>query len=164
IGSLQADQSTSFQAMQQKLEQMVAIVRADPAVQNVVGFTGQGSGGAGGQGNTGSVFVSLKDQGQRGSIDAVMNRLRRALSQVPGARLFLQPVQDIRVGGRQSNASYQYTLQADDSKLLYEWAPKLQDALQKSAVLRDVNSDQQQKGLETDLTIDRDTASRLGVT
>ncbi len=163
-GSLQADQSTSFQAMEQKLNQMVAIVCADPAVQNVVGFTGQGSGGAGGQGNTGSVFISLKDVGQRGTIDAVMNRLRRSLSQVPGARLFLQPVQDIRVGGRQSNASYQYTLQAEDSHLLYEWAPKLQDALQKSPVLLDVNSDQQQKGLETDLTIDRDTASRLGVT
>jgi multidrug efflux pump len=164
IGRLQADQSTSFQAMQQKLEQMVAIVRADPAVENIVGFTGQGSGGAGGQGNTGSVFISLKPVSARGSIDAVMSRLRRELSRVPGAQLFLQPVQDIRVGGRQSNASYQYTLQAADSHLLYEWAPKLVDALQKSPVLRDANSDQQQKGLETDITIDRDTASRLGVT
>ena len=83
---------------------------------------------------------------------------------MPGARLFLQPVQDIRVGGRQSNAPYQYTLQGDSSHDLYEWAPKLVDALQNNPVLRDVNSDQQQKGLETDLVIDRATASRLGVT
>jgi multidrug efflux pump len=164
IGSMQADQSTSFQAMQQKLDQMVTIVRNDPAVQNVVGFTGQGSGGAGGQSNTGQVFVALKSISQRGSIDSVMTRLRRELSIVPGARLFLQPVQDFRTGGRQSNAAYQYTLQGDDSHQLYEWSNKLQDALQNNPVLVDVNSDQQQKGLETDLAIDRDTASRLGVT
>src|SRR3984957_6724130 len=161
---MQADQSTSFQAMQQKLDQMVTIVRNDPAVQNVVGFTGQGSGGAGGQSNTGQVFVALKSISQRGSIDSVMTRLRRELSIVPGARLFLQPVQDFRTGGRQSNAAYQYTLQGDDSHQLYEWSNKLQDALQNNPVLVDVNSDQQQKGLETDLAIDRDTASRLGVT
>jgi multidrug efflux pump len=164
IGSLQADQSTSFQAMQQKLEQMVTIVRRDPAVENVVGFTGQGSGGAGGQSNTGQVFVALKPISQRGSMDTVTTRLRRELSVVPGARLFLQPIQDFRMGGRQGNAAYQYTLQGDDSNLLYEWANKLQDALQKNPVLLDVNSDQQQKGLETDLVIDRPTASRLGIT
>ncbi|HEX4172935.1 MAG TPA: efflux RND transporter permease subunit [Acetobacteraceae bacterium] len=164
IGSMQADQSTSFQAMQQKLDQMVSIVRADPAVASVVGFTGQGSGGAGGQSNTGSVFVALKSISQRGNINAVMGRLRRELSAVPGARLFLQPVQDIRIGGRQSNAAYQYTLQADSASLLYEWSPKLLDALQNNPVLRDVNTDQQQKGLETDLVIDRPTASRLGIT
>ena len=163
IGSMQADQSTSFQAMQQKLDQMVAIVRSDPAVESVVGFTGQGSGGAGGQSNTGSVFIALKPIAQRGNINAVMGRMRRSLSAVPGARLFLQPVQDIRVGGRQSNAAYQYTLQGDSASLLYEWAPKLLDALQNNPVLRDVNTDQQQKGLETDLVIDRSTASRLGV-
>ncbi len=163
-GSMQADQSTSFQAMQQKLDQMVTIVRNDPAVANVVGFTGQGSGGAGGQSNTGQVFVALKSISQRGSMDSIMTRLRRELSVVPGARLYLQPVQDFRTGGRQSNAAYQYTLEGDDSHLLYDWGNKLQDALQKSPVLRDVNSDQQQKGLETDLTIDRATASRLGIT
>jgi multidrug efflux pump len=163
IGSMQADQSTSFQAMQQKLDQMVAIVRSDPAVASVVGFTGQGSGGAGGQSNTGSVFIALKPIAQRGNINAVMGRMRRSLSAVPGARLFIQPVQDIRVGGRQSNAAYQYTLQGDSASLLYEWAPKLLDALQNNPVLRDVNTDQQQKGLETDLVIDRSTASRLGV-
>ncbi len=164
IGSMQADQSTSFQAMQQKLDQMVAIVRSDPAVASVVGFTGQGSGGAGGQSNTGSVFVALKPIAQRGNINAVMGRLRRSLGAVPGAQLFLQPVQDIRVGGRQSNAAYQYTLQGDSASQLYEWAPKLLNVLQNNPVLRDVNTDQQQKGLETDLVIDRSTASRLGVT
>jgi multidrug efflux pump len=164
IGGMQADQSTSFQAMQQKLDQMVTIVRKDPAVQSVVGFTGQGSGGAGGQSNTGQVFIALKSISQRGSMDTVMTRLRRALSVVPGARLFLQPVQDFRVGGRQSNAAYQYTLQGDDPTSLYEWANKLQDALQTNKVLSDVNSDQQQKGLQTNLTIDRPTASRLGLT
>jgi multidrug efflux pump len=164
IGSMQADQSTSFQAMEQKLNQMVTIVRNDPAVASVVGFTGQGSGGAGGQSNTGQVFVALKSLAQRGSMDSVMSRLRQKLAVVPGARLFLQPVQDFRTGGRQSNAAYQYTLEGDDSHLVYEWANKLQDALQNNPVLRDVSSDQQQKGLETDLTIDRATASRLGVT
>ncbi len=164
VGSLQADQSTSFQAMRQKLNQMVAIIQHDPAVDTVSGYTGEGSGGGGSTSNTGRVFVALKPIGQRGDIGAVMANLRRALSVVPGAQLFLQPVQDIRVGGRQSNAAYQYALQGDSARLLYKWTPKLVDILQKSAVLRDVSSDQQQKGLGTDLTIDRATASRLGIT
>ena len=163
MGGLQADQSISFQAMEQKLTQMVDIVQHDPAVRSVVGFTGQGSGGAGGQTNSGQVFVALKPLAERDGIDSVMNRLRRKLAVVPGARLFLVPIQDIRIGGRQSNAAYQFTLQADNTALLYEWAPKLQAVLERSPVLRDVNSDQQQKGLETDLVIDRATASRLGV-
>ena len=161
IGGLQADQSTSFQAMQKKLHDMVAIVQHNPAVADVVGFTGQG--GFGGT-NTGSVFVALKPLGQRPSMDAVMEQLRTALSIVPGARLFLQPLSDVNVGGRQSNALYQYTLQGDSTALVYEWAPKLEAALQHNPVLVDVNSDQQQKGLETDLVIDRATASRLGLT
>jgi multidrug efflux pump len=163
-GGLQADQSVSFQSMQKKLNQLADIVQHDPAVQTVVGFTGAGSGGGGGQTNTGQVFVALKPQSERAGIDQVIAGLRRKLAVVPGARLFLQPIQDIRIGGRQSNAAYQYTLQADSSALLYEWAPKLVTALEHDPVLRDVNSDQQQKGLETDLVIDRDTASRLGVT
>jgi multidrug efflux pump len=163
IGSLQADQSTSFQAMQGKLTQLSSIVQHDPAVQSVVGFTGAGGGGGAGQTNTGSVFVALKPLSQRDGIDTVMSRLRRALAVVPGARLFLVPIQDIRVGGRSSNAAYQYTLQADSSPELYEWGPKLVTALEHNPVLRDVNSDQQQKGLETDLLIDRASASRLGV-
>ncbi len=162
IGGLQADQSTSFQAMQGKLKELSDVVQRDPAVQTVVGFTGSGGFGAT---NTGSVFVSLKPLGQRDSIDTIMTRLRRNLSHVPGARLFLFPLQDINTqGGRQSNAAYQYSLQADSSAELYEWAPKLVTALEHDPVLTDVNSNQQQKGLETDLVIDRATASRLGVT
>jgi len=163
VGSLQADQSTSFQLMSQKLTQMMAIVQQDPAVESVVGSTGAGGGGAS-QTNTGSVYVALKDRGSRDGIDIVMARLRRNLSHVPGGRLFLQPVQDIRVGGRQSNAAYQFTLQGDSTAEVYEWAPKLLDALQNDPNLADVNSDQQQKGLETELIIDRATASRLGIT
>ncbi len=162
IGGLQADQNISFQAMSGKLAEMMAIVQRDPAVQEVVGFTGQG-GGPGGQGNSGTVFVALKPLGERAGIDTVMSRLRRALSAVPGGRLFLVPIQAIRAGGRPSNAAWQYTLQSDSAKLLYEWAPKLEAAMARSPVLRDVNSDQEQHGLETDLTIDRAAASRLGV-
>ncbi len=163
VGALQADQSVSFQAMSRKLRQMIAIVQADPAVQTVVGYTGTGGGGFGTI-NTGSVFVSLVPIDQRPSVDVVIARLRPKLAQVPGGRLFLNAVQDIRAGGRQSNASYQYTLQSDSADELFNWAPKLVQALEHSTVLADVNSDQQQKGLETDLVIDRDTASRLGVT
>jgi multidrug efflux pump len=164
FGGIVADQDISFQAMEKKLTQMMSIVQHDPAVQNVVGFTGQGSGGAGGQGNTANVFVALKPLGQRPGIEQVMARLRRELANVAGARLFLQPAQNIRVGGRQSNAAYQYTLQADSSAELYKWAPKLLAALEKNPVLRDVNSDQQQKGLETDLAVDRSAIARYGLT
>jgi multidrug efflux pump len=164
IGSLRADQSVSFQAMTQKLRQMMAIVQADPAVEHVVGYTGVGSGGGFGQINTGSVFVSLKSLSERPPIDQVIARLRPKLARVPGGQLFLFPVQDIRAGGRQSNAEYQYTLQSDSPDDLAVWTPKLEEALRRSSVLADVNSDQQQKGLETDIVIDRDTASRLGIT
>jgi multidrug efflux pump len=159
IGGLQADQSISFQLMKQKLKQFISIIRADPAVESVVGFTG------GFQTNSGFVFVSLKPLAQRKlSVDRVIGRLRGKLGQVAGARLFLQAVQDITVGGRQSNAQYQYTLQGDSLKELYEWAPKLTAALEKVPELTEVNSDQQNHGLETDLVIDRATAARLGLT
>ncbi len=164
IGSLQADQSISFQAMSKKLTQMMAILQHDPAVANVVGATGSGSGGAASQTNTGNVYVALKPKGQREDLDTVMTRLRRELSHVPGGRLFLVPAQDIRVGGRQSNAAYQYTLRGDSTAEVFEWAPKLLDALQHDPALTDVNSDQQQAGLESEIAIDRATASRLGVT
>ncbi len=129
-------------------------------MDSVVGFTG------GGQTNSGFVFASLKPLGERKvSADQVIARLRRELGDVPGATLFLQAVQDIRVGGRQSNAQYQYTLQADTLPDLYDWAPKILAALQaRCRSSTDVNSDQQNKGLETDLVIDRDTAARLGIT
>jgi multidrug efflux pump len=159
-GGIQADQAISFQSMSGKLRQFIKIVQADPAVDTVVGFTGGGSGG-GGQTNSGFLFVALKAKAQRISADQVIARLRPKLNQVAGARLFLQAVQDIRVGGRQSNAQYQYTLQGDSVADIYKWTPKLTDALQHAPALTDVNSDQQQNGLEIQLTVDRDTASRL---
>jgi multidrug efflux pump len=165
IGAIQADQSISFQAMEKKMAQLMAIVQADPAIQSVVGFTGGGSGGGRSSTNTGSVYVALKSLSQRNvSADQVINRLRRKLAAIPGAKLYLQSVQDIHVGGRASSAQYQYTLQGDTPEELNEWTPKLVTALQKSKILTDVNSDLQQAGLETYVHIDRDTASRLGIT
>lgn len=159
VGGIQADQSISFQLMRQKLTQFISIVRKDPAVDSVMGFTG------GGQTNGGGVFIALKPESQRNlSADQVIARLRRALNQVPGASLFLQSVQDIRIGGRASNAQYQFTLQGDELQELYNWVPKIATALQSVTEITDVNSDQQQKGLETDLNIDRPSAARLGVT
>ncbi|HXN88972.1 MAG TPA: efflux RND transporter permease subunit, partial [Methylocella sp.] len=159
IGSIQADQAISFQAMRLKLEQLQAIVQADPAIASVKGYTGSGSGT-----NSGSVYIDLKPKAQRGeTADEVIARLRRKLTQVPGARLYLQSVQDIRMGGRASNAQYQFTLQGESTSELYAFVPRLAEALQNSSVLADVNSDQQQTGLETDVVIDRDTASRLGL-
>src|SRR6185437_14006858 len=157
---IQADQSISFQLMQQKLTQFVTILKQDPAIETAVGFTG------GGQTNSGFMFVSLKPLNERGiSADGVIARLRHAMAIVPGATLFLQAVQDIRVGGRASAAQYQYTLQAPTLEELNEWSPKIAAALQReTSVLTDVNSDQQNKGLESDLVIDRDAAARLGIT
>jgi multidrug efflux pump len=164
-GGIVADQSISFQLMKDKLVQLMNIVQADPAVQSVAGYTGAGSGGGGSQTNTGSVYVLLKPRSVRKiSSDEVIARLRTKLAQVPGGRLFLQTVQDIRVGARQSNAQYQFTLQADSVSDLFAWGPKLLAALQKSPVVADVNSDQQQKGLETEVNYDRSTAARLGLT
>jgi multidrug efflux pump len=164
-GGIVCDQSISFQLMKGKLAQFMEIVRADPAVQSVAGYTGAGSGGGNSQTNTGSVYVLLKPLSQRKlSADDVIARLRPQLSQVAGGRLFLQTVQDIRVGARQANAQYQFTLQADNTNDLNEWGPKLTAALQRSTVITDVNSDQQPKGLETDVAFDRATAARLGLT
>jgi multidrug efflux pump len=157
-GSIQADQSTSFQSMQQKLADFIEIVRSDPAVENVVGFVG------GGQRNSGFMFMTLKPLSVRKvSADQVVARLRPRLAREPGASLFLVPFQDIRVGGRQSNAQYQFTLQADDLEQLREWEPRIRAALSQLPELVDVNTDQQDKGLQTSLVIDRDTASRLGI-
>ena len=164
IGSLQGDQSISFQLISKKLTQMMQIVAQDPAVHSVVGFTGAGGGGGSSQTNTGNTYISLKPVSQRDPIDTVMARLRRKLTRVAGARLFLQAVQDIRVGGRQSNAQYQYTVLGDSTEEVYKWAPKLLAAMEKDPTFVDVSSDQQQKGLETDLVVDRATASRLGLT
>jgi multidrug efflux pump len=158
IGGIQADQSISFQLMRRKLTEFIRIIKDDPAVATVVGFTG------GGQTNSGFVFVALKPLAERElSVDQVIGRLRPRLARVTGARLFLQSVQDVRAGGRQSNAQYQYTLTGDDLAQLYEWGPKITAELEKLPQLTDVNSDQQQRGLETDIVIDRATAARLGL-
>ncbi|MFP3587561.1 efflux RND transporter permease subunit [Paraburkholderia sp. SIMBA_055] len=158
IGGIQADQSTSFQAMKGKFSQMMDIVGKNPAVDSVVGFTG------GRQTNSGFMFVSLKPKSERKiSADQVIQQLRAPLGDVAGARTFLQAVQDIRVGGRQSNAQYQFTLLADSTPDLYLWGPKLTEALQARKELADVNSDQQQGGLEAMVTIDRASAARLGI-
>ncbi|WP_407521014.1 efflux RND transporter permease subunit [Methylobacterium oryzisoli] len=158
IGGVQADQRISFQAMSAKLKEATEIVRADPAVESVVGFTG-------GRGtNSANVFVSLKPLGQRDPITAVMARLRPKLAGIPGARLYLFARQDFAVGGRQSFSQYQYTLQGDTAEELYTWAPKLVEAMQKDQTFADVTSDQQQGGLESRLVIDRPTAYRYGLT
>jgi multidrug efflux pump len=159
VGGIRADQSISFQAMRRKFRQFMEIVRQDPAIESVAGFTG------GFSTNSGFVFATLKPLSERKiSADQVIARLRPKLAQVPGANLFLAAVQDIRVGGRQSNAQYQFTLQADALPDLYTWAPKLVEALrQDSSVITDIDSDQQQRGLQVNLTIDRDAAARLGV-
>ncbi|HEY8100058.1 MAG TPA: multidrug efflux RND transporter permease subunit [Burkholderiaceae bacterium] len=159
IGSIQADQATSFQAMRPKLAAFIDIVRADPAVESVTGFTG------GSQRNTGRMFISLKPLNERkASADDVINRLRGKLAVVPGATLFMQSAQDIRAGGRSSNAQYQYTLQGDNLDELSAWSPRFMQALRELPELVDVNTNQQDKGLQITLTVDRATASRLGVT
>ena len=159
VGGIRADQSISFQAMRRKFRQFMEIVREDPEIASVAGFTG------GFSTNSGFVFATLKPLSERKlSADQVIARLRPKLAQVPGANLFLPAVQDIRVGGRQSNAQYQFTLQADSLPDLYNWGPKLVEALrQDQSVITDVDSDQQQRGLQVNLTIDRDAAARLGV-
>jgi len=154
-GSIVADQSSSFQAMEQKLERLAGIVQKDPDVENVTAFTGGN--------NSGRMFVSLKKD-RKLTADQIIARLRPKLGHEPGANLFLQPVQDLRVGGRQGNAQYQYTLQGDDTKELLQWAPRLLRSLRGLPQLADVNSDQQNNGLQASLVIDRATASRLGVT
>ncbi len=159
VGNIQADQSISFQAMRAKLAHFITIVSEDPAVENVVGFTG------GGGRNSGFMFVALKPLSERTlSADQVIGRLRGKLAHEPGANLFLQSAQDIRIGGRPGNAQYQYTLQADEITELRSWEPKIRQVLSGLKELTDVNTDQQDKGLQTTLIVDHDAASRLGIT
>ncbi|MEM4986584.1 efflux RND transporter permease subunit [Collimonas sp. H4R21] len=159
IGGIQGDQSISFQSMSTKLNQFVEIVRKDPDVQSVIAFTG------GGQSNRGQMFITLKPLTQRKlTADQVIGRLRGKLSHIAGANLFMQSVQDIRVGGRVSDGQYQYTLQSDDLNELRTWEPKIREAFSALPQLADVSTDQQDKGLQTTLTIDRETAIRSGVT
>ncbi len=158
-GSIVADQATSFQLMQPKLEEFVKVVMQDPAVESANGFLG------GGTTNTGRMFIGLKPKEQRdANPDEVIARLRGKLAHVPGATLYLQPVQDLRIGGRPGAAQFQYTLQGDDTAELFEWAPKVLERLRTLKELTDVNSDQLNKGLQSSLAIDRATAARLGIT
>jgi multidrug efflux pump len=158
-GSMVGAQDISFPAMREKLAAFVDIVQRDPAVENVVGFTG------GSSVNTARIFVQLKDFRQRKGLtaDMVINQLRGRLSRIPGATLYLQSVQDIRVGGRGSNSQYQYTLRADNLADLSSWSEKLLEKMRTLPGIRDANTDQQSKGLQANVVIDRDTASRLGL-
>ncbi len=157
IGNIQADQSISFQAMSQKLARIVAIIKADPAVQNAMAFTG------GGGTNGGFIFMSLKPYNLRPDATSVLGKLRHKINSVPGAQVFLAPVQDIRAGGRPSPALYQYTLQTGDLNELREWEPRVLEAFRHIPGLSDVNTDQQSKGLQVQLLIDREAAARYGI-
>ena len=159
-GTIMGDQDVSFQDMRDKTNQFIRIVKQDPAIENVLASVG----GNAAQ-NQGRMFVTLKPLAQRKiSADQVIARLRPKLAHVPGATLFFQGVQDLQIGGRQSNAQFQYTLSGENLTELYAWAPKLLQTLRKIPQLKDVNSDQQVSGLEENVIIDRDTASRLGIT
>ena len=158
-GLIQGDQDISFKAITEKMIAFSKIVQADPAVDTVSAFTGGGNGT-----NSARLFMQLKPKSVRKiSADLVIARLRGKLAKIPGASLYLQPVQDVSVGGRISGGQYQYTLQADQIRDLSHWAPIMMERMRKIPELRDVNSDQQLKGLQASLVVDRDTAYRLGV-
>jgi multidrug efflux pump len=157
-GGLRADQSISFQAMQEKLRQLVNIIRSDPGVDTVVGFTGGSRAGGG------FMFVNLKPASQRKDRgQAVIARLRPQLARVTGVSLFLNPVQDLRMGGRQSNSTYQYTLKSDNIADLRMWATRLAEAMKRQPALVDVDTDQQENGVESYVEVDKDSAARLGI-
>ncbi len=161
FGSVQAQQDISFDALNQKVQQYAAIVKSDPAVANVISFAGGGMNAS----NGGRMFVTMKPQEQRNlSSDQVINRLRPKLARIPGASLFMQTQQELNVGGRLAAAQFQYTLQGEDLAQLNEWAPRLLEKMRALPQLRDVNTDQQIKGLQQDVIIDRATAARLGIT
>ena len=157
-GGLRADRSISFQALQGKLRELVDIIRRDPAVDTVVGFTGGSRAGGG------FMFINLKPVGQRTDAgQAVIARLRPQLARVTGVSLFLNPVQDLRGGGRQSNSTYQYTLKSDNAADLKKWATQLTDRMKRSDALTDVDTDQEENGVETMVRVDKASAARLGV-
>ncbi len=158
-GGIRADQSISFQAMQDKLKQIVDIIRADPAVDTVVGFTGGSRPGGG------FMFINLKPKSQRTERgQAVIARLRPQLAAITGVAMFLNPVQDLRMGGRATNSTYQYTLKSDSIADLKTWATRLADAMKQQPALVDVDTDQQENGVETYVMVDKDSAARLGIT
>ncbi len=158
MGGLQSDQSSSFAISAQRIKQFVRIIRRDPSVQTVVAFGGNNAAG-------GFLVAGLKPRGERqGGSMAVIQRLRPKLARVVGASVFLTPDQDLRIGGRQGNASYQFTLEGPDLTLLREWAGRLAEALKSDPALTDVNTDQEDHGLESFVTVHHDTAARLGIT
>lgn len=162
MGMIRADQDTSFQAMNRTLQQMDKIVLADPAVASVASFTGSGGGGA--TLNTARMFIMLKPIEQRKlSADRIIARLRPKLARVPGATLFMQPSQDVRVGGHMTSAEYQYTLVSNDLRQLNHYAPLMLQQLRKIRTIADVNSDQQTRGLQSYVEVNRDTAARFGI-
>ena len=157
-GRIQAAEDISFQAMREKLTEIVEIIRSDPAVESVTAFSG------GGTNNVGRSFVSLKPLLERKvTTDEVIARLRPKLAKIPGASTYLQTIQDLRIGGRASSAQYQYTLQSVDLAELNTWAPRVEQQLRTLPEIADVNSDQQDKGLQSMVVFDRSTASRLGI-
>ena len=160
FGTTEAAQDISFAEMARKQKQIVDLLLADPAIATVGSFLGSGGGGPQ---NNGRMFIALKPSNQRPPVDAVIARLRASTAQVPGISLFLQPVQDIRAGGRSAKALYQYTLRSVDLEELNTWAPKLVERLKKAPELTDVNTDQQFQGLQANVVIDRDAAGRLGI-
>ena len=158
-GYIRADQSSSFQAMQQRLHSMLAIVQADPAVLNVTGFTGNS------QRNAAQMFMTLKPRHERdASADEVVKRLRAKLSKEPGARLFMTPVQDLRIGARAGGSQFEYTIKADELAQLREWEPKIRRAMAKLQELEDINNDYEDRGLQTSIVVDRDAMARFGLT
>ncbi len=160
FGGIQGAQDISFQAMQSLTLRFVDIIKRDPAVQNVGAFTG-----GGGAVNTGFIYLALKPlEDRKISASQVIDRLRPQLVSIPGATVFLQAGQDLRIGGRQSSAQYQYTIQSDNIEELVDWGPRLLTEMRKLRILTDVNTDQQNSGLQASLVYDRDTASRLGIT
>jgi multidrug efflux pump len=162
VGSIIADQDTSFQSMRDKMQRLVDIADKDPGVSSVIGFTG---GGGGTTTNTGRAFLALKPVGERkATADQIIARLRPKLATVPGATLVLQSVQDVRIGGRPSASQYQYTIQSENLPDLNEWGPKLLKVMRGIRQITDVTSDAQNNGLDANLVIDRPTASRLGIT
>jgi multidrug efflux pump len=160
-GNILADQDTSFASMKAKLQTFSNIVQQDPAVDTVSASTG---GGYGGSTNSGRMFIQLKPKSViKITSDQVIARIRARAAHVPGATLFLQSVQDVRTGGRQSSSQYQYTMQADQLSDLNIWAPRMLERISHIPEIKDANSDQQVHGLQTTIEVDRDTAARLGV-
>ncbi len=161
VGGMQGPQDASFAVMNNSVQKLVAVMKADPAVQNIIGFTG-GNGAT----NTGFLYAALKPLNQRKGVSAtdVINRLRPKMNALPVASAFLQAAQDLRIGGRGSNAQYQYTIQSDTVEELVHWGPMLLAEIRKLPGMQDVNSDQQNGGLDEVLNYDRVTAARLGVT